>query len=125
MASPAAHLARRITRCLQLLLAQLRLLRADTANARLLGLRAQLRGEAGITYLRTKFAALHQLPLLPPTPPPQPALAAQAAADVAARVAARLPRTAAWLRDTARTAEGVRAYLEAVGLRVEDPQVGG
>jgi len=117
LSAASGRMARSLARALRLLLAQLKLLKLDAANARFAGLARQMQGQAGINYLRTKFAALHRIPLMEPPSGPAPGPEAHS------RLVSHLPRTAAWLHQTALAATGVRGYLASVGLNVDAPQV--
>eukprot|EP00955_Chlamydomonas_euryale_P043893 352743-Chlamydomonas_euryale.AAC.25 len=103
----ARSLADGLVRALRLLHLQTRQLRLDAANARLALLSSQLRGSAGVEYVRDKFAALHRLP--PPAPPPAPQ-----------RVAAAVPKTWAWLQSAARGLPAIRQYTTStLGLDLD------
>ncbi|KAL6747933.1 hypothetical protein V8C86DRAFT_1238533 [Haematococcus lacustris] len=110
-------LGRSLARAVRLLQAQLKLLKLDVANGRLALLARQVRGSAGITYLRSKFAALHGIhpdDILspPPTSPPLPHQPdSSPRAGSGARLATALPRTAAWLRSAATTSTATTAAL--------------
>eukprot|EP00983_Pelagomonas_calceolata_P095850 1158062-Pelagomonas_calceolata.AAC.2 len=61
---------------------------------------------------------LLNLHILRPNPCPGPAPGPEAHS----RLVSHLPRTAAWLHQTALAATGVRGYLASVGLNVDAPQ---
>jgi hypothetical protein len=131
--SPVGRLAWGLARAVRTLQAQLRLLKLDAANARLHALGAQMGGGRAVTWIRTKFALLHNISMTDAglsgttaEASQQPGDAAPAAgAGHAHRVAIALPRTTAWLSRTARGADAVRSYLTTSGgLDPEDQQVG-
>ncbi|EFJ46555.1 hypothetical protein VOLCADRAFT_92991 [Volvox carteri f. nagariensis] len=58
---PPSPLAAALGRAVRLLAAQVKLLRVDAANGRLQALAASLHGDGGVSYLRSKFAAIFRL----------------------------------------------------------------
>lgn len=100
-AAVAAVLAEALAAALRLLMAQLKVVKLDAANARLAGLARAMHEHGAVIYLQTKLAAAWQLPTSEQAEEEATGSSGSASSGqqlTGAVLADKLPRTAAWLQ---------------------------
>jgi len=122
------QLAGSLSGALRVLLAQLKLLKLDSANARLGALSRQLQGDAGVQYVTDKFRALHRLGGNSNEAPAgegvaaadsHPAESSVAGPVVVQELPRKLSRAAAWISNTHAAVPSMSQYCMSVGLDLD------